>query len=95
MSKYRLSTYILYIQNILFGVISKYKKYDWDYIFLLGVFIVLLCGRLMCCFQGDIAWKDVHKIYNGGISVFGSFYGGLFYSLFISYIYSLNPIFIC
>ncbi|AYV83862.1 MAG: prolipoprotein diacylglyceryl transferase [Hyperionvirus sp.] len=65
---------------------------QWDWIFLIGACVVVFGGRLMCCLQGDISWRDVWKIRNGGLSIFGNFYFGLFYCLLVSYVFGENPI---
>jgi len=83
---------IYHIFKIFFLHMFSFSLAHWDYIFFWGLITVVFGGRLMCCLQGDIPWNHFHKIHQGGLSVFGHIYAGLFYSLLISYIYNENPI---
>lgn len=71
---------------------SNIKRHDWELILICGVFSGIIGGRLMCLLQNDIDLKNVHKIRQGGVSIFGAYYFSLLYLLFISHIYNVDTI---
>lgn len=83
-------TYYIFV-TVFLNKLPKISN-DWDLIALGLLIFALLGSRLMSLLQNDIKLNDFHKINQGGISGFGSYYMGFIYLWLISYIYEENTL---
>lgn len=67
-------------------------SYQWDTIYLLLICSAVIGSRVMSCIQGDVSFNQIHLIYNGGVSIFGAYYGALTTAYILCKIYNMNPI---
>lgn len=80
------------------GLMASFQYYAYNFLDASGISYCLMerlfeigsiwayfCARVMCLIQGDILLRDFHKVYQGGLSVFGAFFGLPIYVVFISH----------
>ena len=68
----------------------NFKNLTQDDISILYATYIILCyffARLMMYLENRIKFKDIHKIYQGGLTSYGSWYIGLVLTLIIPYFY--------
>lgn len=65
---------------------------EWARVYALGVVLCIMGGRLMCGLQRDVPWGRIHRIWDGGLSSFGSYHTGLFYLSGVALLYGEDPV---
>ena len=70
----------------------EFMQDSFEYGFVGGIIVAYIGARLMCFLSGSIRFKEIHKIQQGGLSIYGSVYSISLYTLYMSYIFNYDAI---